>query len=328
MFKCLLLDRNSQNNQKNLNDSAKINSHKYCPLVSLSVTLLSGVLLIGCQQQSENTPTTSVEKQVVADSSQEVAQSDSVKAHIEQLKPVYVEQALKLQQRLQAEYEALQAADTAESSNSALAVDSTNANSNIENNAANNVDNNVESTTKSNVDNSISDSSNAGSNMIDDNANEANTEISVQSEGDVVVEEPDLTVLRSISFEPQDPIILTQAQIAKRYEQAIEALYQPNDTPLSNEEADTLINIATLIPQLFEHTELANRLSVKSPALARLIVQQQVWEQIQARQAKYMEEMKLTQQQEFESLMAKFDETIKGYDEQIAKYEQTLEEFQ
>ena len=41
-----------------------------------------------------------------------------------------------------------------------------------------------------------------------------------------------------------------------------------------------------------------------------------------------MQQMKIDQQQEFERLMAKFNETIQGYDEQIAKYEQTLKEFQ
>ena len=41
-----------------------------------------------------------------------------------------------------------------------------------------------------------------------------------------------------------------------------------------------------------------------------------------------MQQMKLNQQKEFETLMTKFNDTIKGYDEQIAKYEQTLKEFQ
>lgn len=99
-------------------------------------------------------------------------------------------------------------------------------------------------------------------------------------------------------------------------------------TPLSAEDVDTLINIATLAPQLFEHAEIAGRLSAKSPALARLIIQHQVWEQIEAQQVIDMQQMKLNQQKEFETLMTKFNDTIKGYDEQIAKYEQTLKEFQ
>ena len=89
-----------------------------------------------------------------------------------------------------------------------------------------------------------------------------------------------------------------------------------------------LLNIATLTPQLFENTEIAERLTLKSPALGRLIVQYQVWQQIEVQQALDMQKMRQTQQQEFDTLMTKFDETIKGYDEQIAKYEQTLKEFQ
>ena len=107
----------------------------------------------------------------------------------------------------------------------------------------------------------------------------------------------------------------------------MEALYQPVTTPLSAEDIDTLINMATLVPHLFEHAEIAGRVSAKSPALARLIIQHQVWEQIEAQQVLDMQQMKLNQQKEFEMLMAKFNETIKGYDEQIAKYEQTLKEF-
>ncbi|MEJ6068254.1 hypothetical protein MT378_10945, partial [Psychrobacter sp. 16-Bac2893] len=123
------------------------------------------------------------------------------------------------------------------------------------------------------------------------------------------------------------PVILTEKQIIERYEQAMEALYQPVTTPLNAQDTDTLINIATLVPQLFEDAEIAGRVSAKSPALARLIIQHQVWEQIEAQQVLDMQKMKQTQQQEFEMLMAKFNETIEGYDEQIAKYEQTLKEF-
>ena len=135
-------------------------------------------------------------------------------------------------------------------------------------------------------------------------------------------------MLKRISLEPRKPVILTEEQIIERYEQAMKALYQPVSTPLSAEDTDTLINIATLTPQLFEDAEIAGRASAKSPALARLIIQHQVWEQIAAQQVLDMQQMKQNQQQEFETLMAKFNETIEGYDEQIAKYEQTLKEFQ
>ena len=127
---------------------------------------------------------------------------------------------------------------------------------------------------------------------------------------------------------PRKPIMLTEDQIIESYQQAMDALYQPVTTPLSAEDVDTLINIATLVPQLFEHAEIAGRLSAKSPALARLIIQHQVWEQIEAQQVIDMQQMKLNQQKEFEALMTKFNETIEGYDEQNATYEQTLTEVQ
>ena len=173
------------------------------------------------------------------------------------------------------------------------------------------------------------------SDTADSNSLSADTtddEVDIPAEADIntstEVGERDLTVLKRISLEPRKPVMLTEDQIIESYQQAMEALYQPVTTPLSAEDVDTLINIATLAPQLFEHAEIAGRLSAKSPALARLIIQHQVWEQIEAQQVIDMQQMKLNQQKEFETLMTKFNDTIKGYDEQIAKYEQTLKEFQ
>ena len=140
--------------------------------------------------------------------------------------------------------------------------------------------------------------------------------------------ERDLRVFKRISLEPRKPVILTEDEIIVRYQQTMEALYEPVTTPLDAQAVDTLIEIATLVPQLFEDAEIAGRVSAKSPALARLIIQHQVWEQIEAQQVIDMQQMKQEQQQEFEALVTKFDKTIKGYDEQIAKYEQTLKEFQ
>ena len=156
---------------------------------------------------------------------------------------------------------------------------------------------------------------------------EINADVDAEINTNTEVGKRDLTVLKRISLEPRKPVILTKEQIVERYDQAMEALYQPVTTPLSAEDVDTLINIATLVPQLFEDAEIAGRLSAKSPALARLVIQHQVWEQIEAQQVLDMQQMKQNQQQEFEMLMEKFNETIKGYDEQIAKYEQTLKEF-
>ena len=225
-----------------------------------------------------------------------------------------------MQGRLQAEYESLQAADIADSENALLVDEPTVATGN--NQPANNSDQGAIAATPQLTQDPVAAAKDAANgNSVTDT--EINDEINTSTE----VGERDLTVLKRISLEPRKPVILTEKQIIERYEQAMEALYQPVTTPLNAQDTDTLINIATLVPQLFEDAEIAGRVSAKSPALARLIIQHQVWEQIEAQQVLDMQKMKQTQQQEFEMLMAKFNETIEGYDEQIAKYEQTLKEF-
>ena len=281
---------------------------------ALAAVALTGVLfLTGCQQQADAPPVpdeAQTTEKTSEEDSQPMQQSDSAAARIEQFQPIYVAQAQGLQRRLQAEYESLQAADASDSEESLLLNGATNDSATLTENAnsANSEPLPADSPVEANA------TSEEGSDA------EMNTSTEVG--------ERDLTVLKRISLEPRKPIILTEEQIIERYQQTMAALYQPVTTPLSAEDADTLINIATLVPQLFEHAEIAGRVSAKSPALARLIIQHQVWEQIEAQQVVDMQQMKQQQQQEFETLMAKFNDTIKGYDEQIAKYEQTLKEFQ
>ena len=303
---------------------------------TLLAAALTGVLLVsGCQQQAEEPvpDTNQTSEQTSAEDSQPMRKSDSAAARIEQFQPLYLAQAKGLQQRLQAEYESLQAADASDSGNDLL-PDSTTAVS-VDNakpsNTANPVANNTDSEQIAKPATTDSAAVATANNNSESNAN-SNSDIDATAETDIntstEVGERDLTVLKRISLEPRKPVMLTDEQIIDSYQQAMETLYQPVTTPLSAEDVDTLINIATLVPQVFEHAEIAGRLSAKSPALARLIIQHQVWEQIEAQQVIDMQQMKITQQQEFETLMAKFNETIKGYDEQIAKYEQTLKEFQ
>lgn len=281
----------------------------------LMAALASALFLTGCQQSDtqpvpENTQPT---EKTAAEDSKPMKKSDSAAARIEQFQPIYVVQAQNLQRRLQAEYESLQAADTSDSENSLLtdpAAASNGAANDAEMNA--NTDNNIEPSVAPNT-------------AIDSETGLATEEdINTSTE----VGERDLTVLKRISLEPRKPTMLTEDQIIDRYQQVMDALYQPVTTPLTAEEIDTLIDVATLVPQLFEHAEIAGRVSAKSPALARLIIQHQVWEQIQAQQIVDMQQMKVDQQKEFETLMNKFNDTIQGYDEQIAKYEQTLRQFQ
>lgn len=274
----------------------------------LAAALISTLLLTACQQPaSDAIPDNSKSsEQTSAEDNTPGVQSDSAAVRIEQFQPLYVAQVQGLQRRLQAEYESLQAADASDSEGDLLL------------NSATEPKNSTDpvATVDTTVDTAID-----GVDMTDI---DADAEINTSTK----VGERDLTVLKRISLEPHKPKILTEAQIIERYQQAMQALYQPVVTPLSAEDIDTLLNIATLVPQLFEHAEIAGRVSAKSPALARLIIQHQVWEQIEAQQVIDMQQMKQTQQKEFESLMTKFNDTIKDYDEQIAKYEQTLKEFQ
>lgn len=331
MFKLLSVKPDIDANHRSIN-VAMIRPYKAPSLIAAALT---GVLLVsGCQQQAEEPiPDSSQTKEKTsAEDSQPMRKSDSAAARIEQFQPLYLAQAQGLQQRLQAEYESLQAADASDSGNDLL-PDNTTAMPTNDSGAANQTTNNNQTTNSEQIAKpTATDSAAATDTSNSDSNSSSNSDIDATLETDIntstEVGERDLTVLKRISLEPRKPVMLTDKQIIDSYQQAMEALYQPVTTPLSAKDVDTLINIATLVPQVFEHAEIAGRLSAKSPALARLIIQHQVWEQIEAQQVIDMQQMKINQQQEFERLMAKFNETIQGYDEQIAKYEQTLKEFQ
>ena len=90
---------------------------------SLLAAAMTGVLLLsGCQQQAEAPVADSSQpkEKTSAEDSQPMRKSDSAAARIEQFQPLYLVQAKSLQQRLQAEYESLQAADASGSGNDLL----------------------------------------------------------------------------------------------------------------------------------------------------------------------------------------------------------------
>lgn len=285
----------------------KTKSTPYSSLTVLSAALAGVLFLSGCQQQTEPPVADDIqayEPVVSVEDNEPMPQSKSATARIAAFEPIYVTQFQSLQRRLQAEYESLQAADASEGEEALLSDASESATS--------------ERTDATSVEGVADMTAETSAGESDEEDINTSTEVG----------ERDLAVLKRISLVPRQPDILTEEQIIARYQQAMAALYQSVTTPLSAEEVNTLINIATLTPQLFEHAEIAGRLSAKSPALARLIIQHQVWEQIEAQQVMDIQQMKVRQQQEFEALMAKFNKTIKDYDEQIAKYEQTLKKFQ
>lgn len=345
MFKFFLV-KPTIDTHHNLVDKGLMSPHQVPTLLAAAMT---GVLLLsGCQQQTEAPPVpddSQTTEKTAEEDSQPMQKSDSAAARIEQYQPIYVAQAQGLQRRLQAEYESLQAADssvpqeslllngtTGDTSDNNDIDDNDDINDNNENNSgmAGGATTTTTTTTSTVAPTSpmanVDSDTNGASNIANDAANEMAAEDDINTSTEVG--ERDLTVLKRISLEPRKPTILTEAQIIERYQQVMEALYQPVTTPLSAEDTDTLINVATLVPQLFEDAEIAGRVNAKSPALARLVIQHQVWEQIEAQQVLDMQQMKRTQQQEFEMLMTKFNETIEGYDEQIAKYEQTLKAFE
>lgn len=278
----------------------KFEGHGWQKSTVVTGMLTAILLLSGCQQQAEREVIeqgSQTTEQQRANANKPAVQSDSAAARIAEFQPLYVTQMQGLQRRLQAEYESLQAADASDSDSAS--------------------ENNAQSTKESSPATTTNDTKSK--------LESAATSLDINTSTEVG--ERDLKVLKSLSLEVNEPQLLPEDELIKRYQQAMEALYQPTATELKAQDIDTLLNIATLTPQLFEHPEIAARLTLKSPALGRLIVQYQVWQQIEVQQALDMQQLKQAQQQEFEALMAKFDDTIKGYDEQIAKYEQTLKEF-
>lgn len=252
--------------------------------------LLSLGCLNGCQPAPDASDKAAYSENKPKDDNGDVAldtkPSVEAQAQIDAYEAKFVAQMLSLQRRLQAEYESLQAADTAER---------------------------TEAQNSAKVPNDVT--------AIITQQPQGEGPASLSTE----VGERDLSVLKKVTLEPRAPEILDESQLKSRYRQAFAAIYKT--APLSAQDADTFINMTTLLPDLFEEPELARQLSDKSPALARLIVQHQIWRQIEAQQVKDMQNMKIEQQQEFEALLAKFNETIEGYDEQIAKYEKMLKEF-
>ena len=279
---------------------------------ALTAAVLSGALLLSaCQEQT--TPT-----QSAADTQNEsvkriapVTPSDSAAARIEAFQPRYVMQKQALQRRLQAEYESLQAADAT------MAADMTNGQVT------------APADSETNPVTANSDNANSNTSMANDAQDTAASAASSEDiNTSVEAGERDLAVLQKVTLEPRAPEQLDETDIIDQYQDAMRALYTADNQSLTATQMNTLLNVASLVPGLFEHTEIADRLVLKSPALARLVVQHQVWQQIEAQQAIDMQNVKAAQQAEFEALMDKFNSTMKDYDEQIQKYEETLESYQ
>ena len=324
-----------------------INSRK-----SLLVMALGAAIgLAGCQPTSEEATTDST-TQTSQESTPSVVMSESAKAQIARFEEEYVKRKLNLQQSQLAEYEALQAADSPED-NKALFEAAESAD-----NSANTV---PEKKTvgqklidqKRNTENTESAKSNqnqntVGSELTDATAEETDSETSTsttdnqqageatdttqakeeeQGVSDVEMGQLTLQELPLINLAMVPPEELTAVEIQERYNVAMQALYFDDETPLPAQAIDTLLSVAMLTPAVFNNAELAQRLVLKSPSLARLLKQYQTWEQIERQQSAELEALKQSQSAEFDALAKEFNEKIAAYDEQIKSYEERLKKF-
>ena len=114
-------------------------------------------------------------------------------------------------------------------------------------------------------------------------------------------------------------------EISNRYNVALQSLYLEDEVSLPPQAVETLLNIANLTPQVFDNPELAERLVVKAPALARLLKQYQTWEQQSLQQKREVESLKQQQQQEQQQQAAKFDQLTQELNDKIKDYDQQIE---
>lgn len=318
----------------------------------LVIALGTAIGLAGCQPTSEEATTDST-TQTSQESTPSVVMSELAKAQIARFEEEYVKRKLNLQQSQLAEYEALQAADSPED-NKALFEAAESAD-----NSANTV---PEKKTvgqklidqKRNTENTesakrIQNENTVGSELTDATVEveEADSETSIstaanqqagettdttqakeeQGVSDVEMGQLTLQELPLINLAMVPPEELTAVEIQERYNVAMQALYFDDETPLPAQAIDTLLSVAMLTPAVFNNAELAQRLVLKSPSLARLLKQYQTWEQIERQQSAELEALKQSQSAEFDALAKEFNEKIAAYDEQIKSYEERLKKF-
>ena len=330
-----------------MNGLTAINSRKSLLVIALG----AAIGLAGCQPTSEEATTDSA-TQTSQESTPSVVMSESAKAQIARFEEEYVKRKLNLQQSQLAEYEALQAADSPED-NKALfeaaesADDSTNAVPEKKTVGQKLIDQkrNTENTESAK---STQNQNTVGSELTDATAEEADSETSTstaanqqtsetaeatqakeeeQGVSDVEMGQLTLQELPLINLAMVPPEELTAVEIQERYNVAMQALYFDDETPLPAQAIDTLLSVAMLTPAVFNNAELAQRLVLKSPSLARLLKQYQTWEQIERQQSAELEALKQSQSAEFDALAKEFNEKIAAYDEQIKSYEERLKKF-
>ncbi len=325
---------------KNSVTSNRVFAKKRAPVKSLlAFGLMAAIGLSGCQPNTEDGNKAQNSTQEVAEGNA-VSMSPEAKTQVANFETEFVNRMLDLQQSQLAEYEALQAADSPDDSpiNTDNAVNKSAATGVVESQTIGDKTPNSPPTSKAANEAAVEATTEATSKTTNQPANEAvnaNKSPSIDSDKKGAdTEEVTLQELPLIKLTIAPPQELSAKEIGRRYNEAMQSLYLADETPISAQAIDTLLNVATLTPQVFNNAELAERLVIKSPALARMLKQYQIWEQIERQQSAELEALKKSQIEEqqkqvaeFDRLATEFNEKIEDYDKQIEQYQQKLKQF-
>lgn len=325
---------------KNSVASNKIVAKKPAPVKSLlTFGLMAAIGLSGCQPNTEDSNKTQNSTQEVANGNA-VSMSPEAKTQVANFETKFVNRMLDLQQSQLAEYEALQAADSPDDSsiNTDNAANKSAATDVVESQTAADKTPNSPLISRTPGEVAVKATTEATSKTTNQPANEAvdaNKAPSIDSgKKGTDTEEVTLQELPLIKLAIAPPQELSAKEIGRRYNEAMQSLYLVDKTPMSAQDIDTLLSVATLTPQVFNNAELAERLVIKSPALARMLKQYQIWEQIERQQSAELEALKQSQIEEqqkqvaeFDRLATEFNEKIEDYDKQIEQYQQKLKQF-
>lgn len=325
---------------KNSVTSNQVITKKPAPVKSLlTFGLVAAIGLSGCQPDTEDGNKAQNSTQEVANGNA-VSMSQEAKTQVANFETEFVNRMLDLQQSQLAEYEALQAADSPDDSpiNTDNAANKSAATDVVESQTAADKTPNSPLISRTPGEAAVKATTEATSKTTNQPTNEAvdaNKAPSIDSgKKGTDTEEVTLQELPLIKLAIAPPQELSAKEIGRRYNEAMQSLYLEDDTPISAQDIDTLLSVATLTPQVFNNAELAERLVIKSPALARMLMQYQIWEQIERQQSAELEALKQSQIEEqqkqvaeFDRLATEFNEKIEDYDKQIEQYQQKLKQF-
>lgn len=325
---------------KNSVTSNRVVAKKPAPVKSLlAFGLMAAIGLSGCQPNTEDGNKAQNSTQKVANGNA-VSMSPEAKIQVANFETEFVNRMLDLQQSQLAEYEALQAADSPDDSpinNDSSAANKSASTGVVESPTVTDKTPNSPLTTKATGEAAVKATIEATSKTTNQPANEvvdANKASIDSGKKGTDTEEVTLQELPLIKLAIAPPQELGAKEIGRRYNEAMQSLYLADETLMSAQDIDTLLSVATLTPQVFNNAELAERLVIKSPALARMLKQYQIWEQIERQQSAELEALKQSQIEEqqkqvaeFDRLATEFNEKIEDYDKQIEQYQQKLKQF-